>query len=47
MQLMKLDNNNYSAKASKAAYQDACGMAHGLELLGDRWAWFVVRAREA
>jgi DNA-binding HxlR family transcriptional regulator len=31
-------------KASrKRAYQDACGMAHGLELLGDRWALFVVR----
>lgn len=24
-------------------YDDACGMAHGLELLGDRWALFVVR----
>lgn len=24
-------------------YDDACGMAHALELLGDRWALFVVR----
>ncbi|RKS88741.1 HxlR family transcriptional regulator [Sphingosinicella microcystinivorans] len=29
--------------AKKRAYRDACGMAHGLELLGDRWALFVVR----
>jgi DNA-binding HxlR family transcriptional regulator len=29
--------------SKKRAYQDACGMAHGLELLGDRWALFVVR----
>jgi DNA-binding HxlR family transcriptional regulator len=27
----------------KRRYQDACGMAHGLELLGERWALFVVR----
>jgi DNA-binding HxlR family transcriptional regulator len=24
-------------------FDDACGMAHGLELLGERWALFVVR----
>lgn len=29
--------------AKKRSYLDACGMAHGLELLGDRWALFVVR----
>lgn len=29
--------------AKKRSYHDACGMAHGLELLGDRWALFVVR----
>ncbi len=28
---------------TKRGYHDACGMAHGLELLGDRWALFVVR----
>lgn len=28
---------------AKRSYYDACGMAHGLELLGDRWALFVVR----
>jgi DNA-binding HxlR family transcriptional regulator len=27
----------------KRSYDDACGMAHGLELLGDRWTLFVVR----
>lgn len=28
---------------TKRGFHDACGMAHGLELLGDRWALFVVR----
>ena len=27
----------------KRRFQDACGMAHGLELLGERWALFIVR----
>lgn len=31
------------AATKKRSYDDACGMAHGLELLGDRWALFVVR----
>jgi len=41
---MKLDNLTYVKKtAKKRSYDDACGTAHGLELLGDRWALFVVR----
>jgi DNA-binding HxlR family transcriptional regulator len=41
---VELDNITDSAGAAKKrSYQDACGMAHGLELLGDRWALFVVR----
>lgn len=28
---------------TRRSFHDACGMAHGLELLGDRWALFVVR----
>ena len=29
--------------ARKRAYGDACGTAHGLELIGDRWALLVLR----
>jgi DNA-binding HxlR family transcriptional regulator len=28
---------------SKRRYQDACGAAHGLDLVGDRWSLLVVR----
>lgn len=41
MELEKITNVKNSAK--KRGFDDACGMAHGLELLGDRWALFVVR----
>lgn len=41
---MKLENITQIPKsAKKRTYHDACSMAHGLELLGDRWALFVVR----
>lgn len=30
-------------KESRRRYHDACGTAHGLELLGERWAMLVVR----
>jgi DNA-binding HxlR family transcriptional regulator len=41
---MKLEKITELSKASKKrGYHDACGMAHGLELLGDRWTLFVVR----
>jgi DNA-binding HxlR family transcriptional regulator len=29
--------------ASKRTYDDACGTAHGLELIGERWAMLVLR----
>ncbi len=29
--------------AEKRRFQDACGLAHGLELVGERWALLVVR----
>ncbi|MBA0053691.1 transcriptional regulator [Streptomyces sp. AJS327] len=29
--------------AKKRSYQDACGVAHGLDLIGERWALLVVR----
>ena len=41
MGLVKLTTSEKSRKTR--TYDDACGMAHGLELLGDRWALFVVR----
>lgn len=41
---MKLEKTtNQSEKATPRRFHDACGMAHGLELLGERWALFVVR----
>jgi DNA-binding HxlR family transcriptional regulator len=41
---VQLDNlTDFDGRTRKRSYQDACGMAHGLELLGDRWALFVVR----
>ena len=40
---MKLENVTAQRSSKKRAYHDACGMAHGLELLGDRWALFIVR----
>ncbi len=30
-------------KESKRVYDDACGAAHGLELIGERWALLVLR----
>src|SRR3954466_6693715 len=30
-------------KEEKRRYQDACGMAHAMELLGERWAMLVIR----
>jgi DNA-binding HxlR family transcriptional regulator len=32
-----------SRKETKRRYDDACGTAHALELIGDRWALLVVR----
>lgn len=31
------------AVASKRRYEDACGVAHGLDLIGERWALLVLR----
>lgn len=41
MELEKITNKAKSAE--KRRFHDACGMAHGLELLGERWALFIVR----
>ena len=34
---------NKSAALEKRWYDDACGTAHGLELLGERWSLLIVR----
>jgi DNA-binding HxlR family transcriptional regulator len=41
MALEKITNE--SKPAEKRKFHDACGMAFGLEMLGERWALFVVR----
>jgi DNA-binding HxlR family transcriptional regulator len=40
VQLEKLTNRS---KEEKRRYEDACGLAHALELLGERWAMLVLR----
>lgn len=41
---MELDKiTNSSKPKEKRRFYDACGMAHGLELIGERWALFIVR----
>src|SRR3954471_13343787 len=41
MQLEKITNQRRSE--DKRRYDDACGLAHALELLGERWAMLVLR----
>lgn len=41
MQLEKITNQRKSEE--KRRYDDACGLAHALELLGERWAMLVLR----
>jgi len=41
VELEKITNESKPAK--KRLYLDACGMAFGLEMLGERWSLFVVR----
>lgn len=40
---MKLEKVTCDPAKAPRRYNDACGMAYGLELLGDRWALFIVR----
>ena len=41
---MKLEKTTKRFKSeTKRAYDDACGTAHGLELVGERWALLVLR----
>ena len=41
MQLEKLTNRSKSE--TKRSYEDACGLAHALDLIGERWAMLVLR----
>ena len=41
MQLEKITNRRKGEE--KRRYEDACGMAHAMELLGERWAMLVLR----
>ena len=41
MKLQKLPNSRQ--KEEKRRYEDACGLAHALDLLGERWAMLVLR----
>ena len=40
---MKLTNVTKQSSDDKRRYADACGLAHALELLGERWAILVLR----
>lgn len=41
MQLEKVTNTRQNEE--KRRYEDACGLAHAMELLGERWAMLVLR----
>lgn len=44
LMIMKLENiTNESQPAPRRRYEDACGTALGLDLIGERWALLVVR----
>ena len=41
---MKLEKTTkHRQKEEKRRFDDACGLAHALELLGERWAMLVLR----
>src|SRR5215212_6974934 len=41
---MQLENLTKRSKAdAKRSYEDACGLAHALDLIGERWAMLVMR----
>ena len=41
MQLEKL--TRIRKREEKRRYDDACGLAHALELVGERWAMLILR----
>ena len=40
---MKLEKITNQSEVSRRRYEDACGTAHALELIGERWALLVIR----
>lgn len=40
---MKLEKITAKSETRSRRYQDACGAAHGLDLVGERWALLVIR----
>ena len=40
---MELEKITNQSEAARRRYEDACGTAHALELIGERWALLVVR----
>lgn len=41
---MQLENvTNRSKSETKRSYDDACGLAHALDLIGERWAMLILR----
>src|SRR5690349_22075996 len=41
---MQLENVTRRSKSeTKRSYEDACGLAHALDLIGERWAMLVLR----
>jgi len=40
---MKLDKITKRQKPARRRYEDACAVAHALDLVGDRWALLVIR----
>lgn len=40
---MKLEKITEQPRPARRTYDDACGTAHGLELVGERWALLVMR----
>ncbi len=40
---MKLEKVTTKSEARSRRYHDACGAAHGLDLVGERWALLVIR----
>jgi len=40
---MKLEKITSKSETARRRYDDACGTAHGMDLIGERWALLVVR----
>jgi len=40
---VKLEKTTKTSSDTKRGYEDACGLAHALELIGERWAPLVLR----